>query len=70
MTLQVQFLHQHLARSFLSERLTRSETQKDGKSMTVTSTTSGVRRNSFMLEIVCFSNTPTKSTTSMKSTVT
>ncbi|KAF3581895.1 hypothetical protein DY000_02030309 [Brassica cretica] len=31
---------------------TRSETQRDGTSMIVTSITGGVRRNSFMLEIL------------------
>ncbi|KAL0714960.1 hypothetical protein Bca4012_021939 [Brassica carinata] len=36
MTRHVRFIHQHhLARSFLSEKPTRSETQKDGKSMTL-----------------------------------
>ncbi|CAN7041948.1 unnamed protein product [Brassica oleracea var. botrytis] len=48
----------------LSEISTKSETQKDGKSTIATFIISGVRRNSFMLEMVCFSNTPTTSTKS------
>ena len=69
MTRHVRFLHHSLARFFLSERPTRLETRKDGKSTIATFITSGVRRNSFVLEMVCFLNTPTKSTTSTKSTV-